>query len=103
MPPKVLSQLNLPKTKRLQLKLSLQHQHRQQYPLLSNTTIEEDDDDDGPEDLDYHRAYGRPKVYKVDEQVVDLGDDPLSDYVLVRLALSRAKALLKYRETYTIV
>ena len=103
MPPKVLSQLNLPKTKRLQLKLSLQNQQRQQYPLLSNTTIEEDDDDDGPEELDYHRAYGRPKVYSVDEKVIDLGDDPLSDYVTVRLALSRAKALLKYRETYTIV
>jgi hypothetical protein len=53
--------------------------------------------------LDYHRAYGRPKVYYVDEKVIDLGDDPLSDYVTVRLALSRAKALLKYRETYTIV
>ena len=36
-------------------------------------------------------------------KVIDLGDDPLSDYVTVRLALSRAKALLKYRETYTIV
>jgi hypothetical protein len=53
--------------------------------------------------LDYHRAYGRPKVYSVDEKVIDLGDDPLSDYVTVRLALSRAKALTKYRETYTIV
>ena len=100
MRPKV-SLLNLPKTKKLQLRLSLQHQLRQQHPLLSNLIIEDDDDDDGPEDLDCHRAYGRPKVYKVDEQAVDL-DDSLSDYVLVRLAVSRAKALQKYREIYTI-
>ena len=99
MPPKVLNQLNLPKTKRLQLKLSLQHQQRQLYPLLSNTIIDDNDDDDGPEELDCHRAYGRPKVYKVDENVTDL-DDPLSDYVVVRLAVARAKAMQKYRETY---
>ena len=97
MPPKVLSQLPLSKTKKRQLKLS------QQRPLLSNTIIDEDDDDGGPEELDYHRAYGRPKVCYVDEIVTDLDDQPLSDYVTVRLALSRAKALLKYRETYTIV
>ena len=95
MRPKV-SQLNLPKTKKLQLRLSQLHQ------LPSNTIIDDDDDDDGPEDLDCHRSYSRPKVYKVDEQVVDLGDDPLSDYVLVRLAVARAKALTKYREIYTI-
>ena len=100
MPPKVLNQLHLPKTKKRQLKLSLQSQ---QQPQLSNTIIQEDDDDGGPEELDYHRAYGRPKVYYVDETVTDLDDEPLSDYVTVRLALSRAKALLKYRETYTIV
>jgi hypothetical protein len=94
MRPKV-SLLNLPKTKKLQLRLS------QQHPQLSNTIIDDDDDDDGPEELDYHRAYGRPKVYTVIEKVVDLGDDPLSDYVTVRLAVARAKALTKYREIYT--
>ena len=72
-------------------------------PLLSNTIIDEDDDDGGPEELDYHRAYGRPKVCYVDETGKNSDDQPLSDYVTVRLALSRAKALLKYRETYTIV
>ena len=93
MPQKVLRQLHLPKTKRLQLKLSLQHQ------LPSNTIIDDDDDDGGPEELDYHRAYGRPKVYKVDIKVTDL-DEQLSDYVTVRLAVARAKAMQKYRETY---
>jgi hypothetical protein len=94
--PKVLRQLHLPKTKKLQLKLSLQHR---QYPQLSNLSIDDDDDDDGPEELDYHRAYGRPKVYKVEQKVTDI-DEPLSDYVTVRLAVARAKAMQKYRETY---
>lgn len=84
--------LSLPRTKKLQLRLS---------QLPSNTIIDDDDDDDGPEELDFHRSYGRPKVYKVDEKVVDLDDEPLSDYVIVRLAVARAKAMQKYREIYT--
>jgi hypothetical protein len=90
--------LKLSKTKRLQLKLS---QQRQQYPLLSNTIIDDDDDDDDSGEQDYHRAYSRPKVVKVEEKVIDFDDNkPLSDYVTVRLAVARAKAMLKYRETY---
>jgi hypothetical protein len=94
MPPKVLSQLPLSKTKKRQLKLS------QQRPQLSNTIVDDNDDDGGPEELDYHRAYSRPKVYFVDEQVIDFDDEPLSDYVTVRLAVARAKAMQKYREIY---
>ena len=87
--------LKLPKTKKLQLKLS------QQHPLLSNTIIDDDDDDDGPEEQDFHRSYSRPKVVKVEEKVIDFDDDePLSDYVTVRLAVARAKAMQKYREIY---
>ena len=49
--------------------------------------------------MDFHRSYSRPKVYKVEEKVIDFDDgEPLSDYVTVRLAVARAKALLKYRE-----
>ena len=88
------SLLNLPRTKKLQLRLS------QQHPQLSNLIIDDDDDDDdGPEDLDCHLGYSRPKVYKVDTKVTDL-DEPLSDYVTVRLAVARAKAMQKYKETY---
>lgn len=97
MPPKVLSLLNLSKTKKLQLKLL---QQKSNQPLLSNTIIDDDDDDDGPEEIDYHRAYGRPKVYNVEETVTDSDDQPLSDYVTIRLAVARAKAMQKYREIY---
>ena len=89
--------LNLSRTKKQQLRLS---QQSQQLPQLSNTIIDDDDDDDGPDDLDYHRAYSRPKVYFVDEQVIDSDDQPLSDSVIVRLAVARAKAMQKYREIY---
>lgn len=82
--------LSLPRTKKLQLRLS---------QLPSNTIIDDDDDDDGPEELDFHRSYGRPKVYNVEQKVIDL-DEPLSDYVNIRLAVARAKALKKYREIY---
>jgi len=94
MRPKVLSQLPLSKTKKRQLKLS------QQRPQPSNIIIDDDDDDGGPEELDYHRSYSRPKVYFVDEPVIDPDDTPLSNYVTVRLAVARAKAMQKYREIY---
>ena len=93
MPPKVLNRLPLSKTKKLQLKLSLQNQRS------SNLIIDDNDDTDVPEDLDCHRSYGRSKVYKVDEKVTDI-DESLSDYVTVRLAVARAKAIEKYREIY---
>jgi hypothetical protein len=85
--------ISLPRTKKLQLKLS------QQKPLLSNTIFDDNDDDDDSEELDYQRGYSRPKVHKVKETVTDFDDDePLSDYVTVRLAVARAKAMQKYRE-----
>ena len=77
----------------------LQSKSSQQFQQASNLSIDDNDDDDGPEDLDLHRSFSRPKVYEVDEKVMDL-DMPLSDYVTVRLAVARAKAMQKYRETY---
>jgi hypothetical protein len=84
--------ISLSRTKKLQLKLS-------QQPLLSNTIFDDSDDDGGSDDPDYQRGYSRPKVHKVKETVTDFDDDePLSDYVTVRLAVARAKAMQKYRE-----
>jgi hypothetical protein len=51
--------------------------------------------------LNYHISYSRPEVYKVEQKVIDLDDGPLSDYVIVRLAVARAKAMQKYREIYS--
>ena len=95
MPPKV---LNLSRTKKLQTKL-LQKPSLQR-PLLSNI-IDEDDDNDGPEDLNCHLSYSRPKVYKVARTVIDFDDDnPLSNFVTSRLAVAREQAIQKYREIH---
>ena len=55
------------------------------------------DDEDygppGPYELDLHRGYSRPKLSE------PFFDDEVSDYVAIRLALIREKALQKYRDT----
>jgi hypothetical protein len=80
----------LPRTQRNLLKLTLSQQ--------SNTLYDIDDEDDGPpgpDELDLQRGFSRPKIVH-DPFVID--DEPLSDYVTVRLAVIRAKTLHKYRE-----
>jgi len=68
-------------------------------PLLKKQTLRKSDLDDedygpaGPDELDLQRGYGRPKLSK------PFYDDGVSDYVAIRLALIREKALQKYRET----
>ena len=52
-----------------------------------------DDGPPGPDELDLQRGFARPKI------VEDQFDDTVSDYVAIRLAVIRAKALQKYRET----
>ena len=61
----------------------------------SNPDEIDDGDDDGYDDIDLHVAYRRPSLIPCDHD-----QDELSDYVLVRLALARAKALARYRTTY---
>ena len=62
--------------------------------LASNSEIEEDDDSGNLFDLDFQQGYRRPKL------VADKETD-VSDYIAIRLAVSRAKAMQKYREIYT--
>jgi hypothetical protein len=68
-------------------------------PLLSNSSIAEDDDDDDTEDFpDLHIAYRRPDLEKCTDKCQHDEDDELSDYVLVRLAVARAKAMKQYKK-----
>jgi len=77
-------------------------QQRLLSQLRSNPYFLEDDDDDDAEDFpDLHVAYRRPDLEKCTDKCQHDNDDDLSDYVLVRLALARAKALQRYRETPT--
>jgi hypothetical protein len=82
--------VGLPRTKRHLQKLTLSKQ--------SNTLVNIDDEDDGPpgpDELDLQRGFGRPRI--VHDK---LQDEPVTDYVAIRLAVARAKALEKYRQTY---
>lgn len=55
------------------------------------------DDEDygppGPDELDLHRGYEKPKLSK------PFFDDEVSDYVAIRLAVIRLKTLQRFRET----
>ena len=73
----------LPRSKQKQLSLQ-----------RSNPSKLDDSDDDGYDDIDLHVAYRRPTLIPCD---LHCDRDELSDYVLVRLALARAKALARYR------
>ena len=56
---------------------------------IVNSSIDDSDDDDA-DILDLHTGYRRPRV-------VDNDDEELSDYVKLRLAVARARALAIYR------
>jgi hypothetical protein len=69
------------------------------HPLPSNSLIAEDDNDDDTEDFpDLHIAYRRPDLEKCSDKCQHDEDDELSDYVLVRLAVARAKAMKLYKK-----
>jgi hypothetical protein len=65
--------------------------------LRSNFNIDDEDadEDDFP---DIHVAYRRQELEKCSEDCRHNKDEELSDYVLVRLALARAKAMQLYKE-----
>jgi hypothetical protein len=67
---------------------------RTKKPLLKKVSDLDDEDygPAGPDELDLQRGYSRPKLSK------PFYDDEVSDYVAIRLALIREKALQKYRE-----
>ena len=69
---------------------------RPQRKFLATNVLHLDIDDDGPagpDELDLHTLYRRPEVV-----APNLTDDvELSDYVQVRLAVARARAMAAYR------
>ena len=81
----------LPRSKQKQLSLQ-----------RSNPDKLEDSDDNGYDDIDLHVAYRRPTLILCDDDTCyDHDEDELSDHVLVRLAIARAKAVYRYREIKT--
>jgi hypothetical protein len=73
---------------------------RAQRRLLVNKELTDGDDGPpGPDELDLHRGYRRPELTK--DLDVNSDSDELSDYVQVRLAVARARAMARYREIWT--
>lgn len=61
--------------------------------LQLNNIDDEGDAPAGPDELNVHRAYGRPKIVQ--------DNDELSEYVQIRLLIARMKAMKKFRETHS--
>ena len=73
---------------------------RSQQRLLSQLrsnpfTLDDNDDDSGVDDVDFQVGFRRPELPVCDG---DLDQDDLSDYVIARLAVARARAMERYRE-----
>ena len=62
--------------------------------MLFRSVVDDDDDDDGDDSIDVQVAYSRPRF----NTPKDIDDVELSDYVKIRLAVARAKAMQKYYE-----
>ena len=73
---------------------------RAQRRLLVSNYISDDEDDDppGPDELDVQVLYRRPRVADAPKAHQD---DSVSDYVGIRLAVARAKALQKFNQKYS--
>jgi hypothetical protein len=67
--------------------------------LRSNPlSLDDSDDDDGVDDVDFQVGFRRPDIAKISDHDDSLDQDDLSDYVTVRLAVARARAMERYRE-----
>lgn len=63
--------------------------------LITNDLSDGDDGPPGPDELDLQSPYRRPRVIETPNSPADI-----SDYVAVRLAVARARAVAKYREKW---
>ena len=67
--------------------------HKRQI-LTANPELDDPDTGPGSEEIDLHVAYRRPEL--ISNPVIDT-DDEISDYVAIRLAVARARAMNIYR------
>ena len=73
---------------------------RAQRRLLVTDDLNGDDGPAGPDELDLHGLYARPRIPNREHDVVH-DDEPISDYAQVRLAVARARAMEIYRQKFT--
>ena len=78
-------------------------QQRQLSLQRSNSFEIDDGDDDTSDDFpDIQVAYRRPILINCDDKCHHSDEDELSDYITVRLALARLKAINRYREVHAL-
>ena len=71
-------------------------QQRLWNQLRSNTfTLDDHDNDNDVDDVDLQVGFRRQEIA---DQFEDLDQDDLSDYITVRLAVARARAMERYHE-----
>jgi len=81
-------------------KLLPRPQQRLLNQLRSNSDELDDSDDEEFDDTDLQIGYRRPTLEKCSDKCRHDDEDDLSDYIIVRLALARAKAIKLYREKH---
>jgi hypothetical protein len=67
--------------------------------VINDLTDDDNDDAPGPDELDLQVLYRRPEIV---DHPKPPQDADLSDYVKIRLAIARAKALQKYNKKYSV-
>ena len=65
--------------------------------VINDLTDDDNDDAPGPDELDLQVLYRRPEVVDVPDRKPHEDDVELSDYVRVRLAVARARAVQAHR------
>ena len=65
---------------------------RAQRRLLVTNDLSDNDEPPGTDELDLHLPYRRPELVKVPDS-----NNDVSDYIALRLAVARARAMESYR------
>lgn len=69
---------------------------QRRFIVINDLTDDESDDPPGPDELDLQVLYRRPTLVTVPADP----DEPLSDYISIRLAVARSRAMDLYRQNY---
>jgi hypothetical protein len=75
--------------------------HQRKFIASSNNLSDPTDDDaPGADELDATVGYRRPRIQATEVNTDDSADEPLSEYVQIRLLVARAKAMRRYQELH---
>ena len=73
--------------------------NKRQFLVPALLDLEDSDDPQGVDVLDLYIGYRRPEIIR-SQPFDDVDDDLITDYVIIRLAVARARAMAAYRQKY---